>query len=89
MSLSVIDKASIVKKYQTAEGDTGSPQVQVALITARIEYLTTHMKANKHDYHSRRGLLPLVNQRRKLLKYFKNKDLKGYRELIASLGLRG
>ena len=89
MSLNAEMKAEIVKKYQTSEGDTGSPQVQIALLTARITYLTDHMKKNKHDYHSRRGLLRLVNQRRKLLKYFKNKDLTGYRDLIAQLGLRG
>ena len=89
MSLSVADKAEIIGKFQTSADDTGSPQVQIAVITARIKYLTKHMQSNKHDYHSRRGLLRLVNQRRKLLKYFKNKDLAGYRKLIAELGLRG
>ena len=89
MSLTTEDKADIVSKYQTADGDTGSPQVQVALLTARIQYLTEHMKVNKHDYHSRRGLLRLVNQRRKLLKYLKSNSLSDYQDLIAGLGLRG
>ena len=89
MSLTTENKAEIVSKYQLSDGDTGSPQVQIALLSARIQYLTDHMKANKHDYHSRRGLLRLVNQRRKLLKYLKNNSLTDYRDLIARLGLRG
>jgi small subunit ribosomal protein S15 len=89
MSLTAEMKVAIVNKYKTSEGDTGSPQVQIALLTARIQYLTDHMKANKHDYHSRRGLLRLVNQRRKLLSYYKVRNLAGYRDLVAELDLRG
>ena len=81
-------KAEIIKEYQTKEGDTGSPEVQVAILTARINELTDHFKANPKDHHSRRGLLKMVGQRRNLLNYLKEKDLQRYRDLIARLGLR-
>ena len=74
--------------YQRGEGDTGSPEVQVALLSARIQHLTNHFKAHIHDHHSRQGLLRKVNQRRKLLDYLKKKDTKRYQDLIARLGLR-
>jgi len=78
----------IINEYKTSENDTGSSQVQIALLTARITYLTEHFKSHKKDLHSRRGLLKLVNQRRKLQKYLKGKDSEGYQKLIDSLGLR-
>ena len=81
-------KASIVKEYQRSPGDTGSPEVRVALLSARITHLTGHFNEHKHDHHSRRGLLRLVNQRRKLLDYVKRKDQERYQNLIQSLGLR-
>lgn len=81
-------KQAIIDEYKTHEGDTGSPEVQVALLTERITYLTDHFKTHKKDYHSRTGLLKLVGQRRKLLKYLQNKDIERYRNLIARLGLR-
>src|SRR5690554_1469374 len=82
-------KAEIIKEYQLKEGDTGSPEVQIALLTARISLLTEHLKVHKKDYHSRRGLLKMVGQRKRLLKYLKNKDINRYRELISRLGIRG
>ena len=88
MSLSSENKSSIIKEYGRGEADTGSPEVQVALLSARIVHLTGHFKEHKHDHHSRRGLLRMVNQRRKLLDYLKSKDVERYRELIARLGLR-
>ena len=88
MSLSAAKKSDIVKDYQLAEGDTGSPEVQVALLSARIEHLTEHFRTHIHDHHSRQGLLKQVSQRRKLLDYLKNKDIERYRTLIARLGLR-
>lgn len=81
-------KASIVKEYARAEGDTGSPEVQIAILTARIQELTEHLKVNPKDHHSRRGLLKMVGQRRGLLNYLKNKDIARYRTLIERLGLR-
>ena len=75
-------------EYGTSEGDTGSPEVQVALLTQRINDLTGHLKTHKHDHHSRRGLLLLVGQRRRLLQYLAKKDITRYRTLIESLGLR-
>lgn len=81
-------KAELIQSFATHTGDTGSPEVQVAILTDRIKYLTEHLKANKHDYHTRRGLLKLVGQRRRLLRYLNNKDVNRYRELIARLGLR-
>jgi len=88
MSLSAEQKASIVAEYARGEGDTGSPEVQVALLTTRINQLQGHFKANKQDHHSRRGLIRMVNQRRKLLDYLKRKDLERYNALIGKLGLR-
>lgn len=81
-------KEEIVKKYGTHEGDTGSPEVQIALLTARISYLTEHLKEHKKDHHSRRGLLKMVGQRRRLLSYLSKKDINRYREIIAQLNLR-
>ena len=81
-------KAEIIKEYGLKEGDTGSPEVQVAILTARIAELTEHLKVNKKDNHSRRGLLKMVGQRKNLLNYLKEKDLERYRTLIARLGLR-
>ena len=81
-------KEQIIKDYQLKEGDTGSPEVQVALLTYRINDLNEHLKVHKKDHHSRRGLLKMVGQRRKLLAYLKENDLERYRTLIARLGLR-
>ncbi|MEH6346919.1 MAG: 30S ribosomal protein S15 [Bermanella sp.] len=88
MMLNAEVKAGIVKEYQTAEGDTGSPEVQVALLTNNINGLQPHFKDNKGDHHSRRGLIRMVNQRRKLLDYLKRKDVGRYASLIKRLGLR-
>lgn len=88
MSLNSADKATIISEYKRADKDTGSPEVQVSLITGRIKYLTEHFKSNKKDFHSRRGLQSLVNKRRKLLKYLKRNDSARYQTLIQSLGLR-
>ncbi|MCV6589158.1 MAG: 30S ribosomal protein S15 [Marinobacterium sp.] len=88
MALSVEKKAEIVAKFARGENDTGSPEVQVALLSANIEGLQGHFKANKHDHHSRRGLIRMVNQRRKLLDYLKKKDADRYLTLIGELGLR-
>ncbi len=88
MALSVEKKAEIVAKFAQGENDTGSPEVQVALLTSNIEALQGHFKTNKHDHHSRRGLIRMVNQRRKLLDYLKKKDASRYLVLIGELGLR-
>ena len=88
MALTVEHKAEIVKDYQQAPGDTGSPEVQVALLTFNINTLRGHFNANGKDHHSRRGLIRMVNQRRKLLDYLKGKDISRYAALIARLGLR-
>ncbi len=88
MTMSAADKAKVVADYQRVAGDTGSPEVQVALLTARINGLTPHFKANVKDHHSRRGLLRMVSQRRKLLDYLKSRNPEGYRSLIERLGLR-
>ncbi|AZZ94197.1 MULTISPECIES: 30S ribosomal protein S15 [unclassified Hahella] len=88
MALSATEKSAIVKEYQVKEGDTGSPEVQVALLTANINKLQEHFQANKHDHHSRRGLIRMVNQRRKLLDYLKGKNTQRYVDLIQKLGLR-
>jgi small subunit ribosomal protein S15 len=88
MSLTAEAKSKIVEEYKRSESDTGSPEVQVALLTSRIRYLTDHFQTHKGDHHSRRGLLRLVNQRRSLLDYLKNKDIERYRGLIDRLGLR-
>lgn len=81
-------KVETIEKYKRHDGDTGSPEVQIALLTERINHLTDHFKVHKKDYHSRRGLLKLVGQRRRLLNYLKKSNLTKYRELIESLGLR-
>ncbi|MBT8422139.1 MAG: 30S ribosomal protein S15 [Gammaproteobacteria bacterium] len=88
MSLSGAQKASIIEDYKRDDADTGSPEVQVALLSARINELTEHFDKNKKDHHSRRGLLRMVNNRRKLLDYLKAKDNERYREVIKRLGLR-
>lgn len=88
MAISTTDKAKIVADNQRAQGDTGSPEVQVALLTARINDLTGHFKEHTKDHHSRRGLLKMVSQRRKMLDYLKGKNADSYRALIERLGLR-
>jgi small subunit ribosomal protein S15 len=88
MALSAEKKAEIIKEYQTEAGDTGSPEVQVALLTHNINALQDHFKEHKQDHHSRRGLIRMVNQRRKLLDYLKRKDANRYAALINRLGLR-
>ena len=82
------DKAELVQKFGKSDGDTGATEVQIALLTARINHLTEHLREHKHDHHSRRGLLMLVGQRRRLLNYLQRKDLDRYRSLIQELGLR-
>ena len=84
----MVSKQEIINTYKTHEGDTGSSEVQIALLTARINHLTEHFKVHKKDHHSRRGLLKLVGQRRRLLTYLKGKDLERYRTLIKALELR-
>ena len=88
MALEIEEKSEIIARYHVHDTDTGSPEVQVALLTRRIQDLTRHLAENKHDNHSRRGLLKLVGQRRRMLKYLNGKDPERYRALIASLGLR-
>lgn len=88
MTLSVEQKRAVVEKYQRAKGDTGSPEVQIALLSERINSLAPHFDAHKKDNHSRRGLLKMVNQRRKLLDYLKREDESRYTKLIGDLGLR-
>jgi small subunit ribosomal protein S15 len=82
------DKKTLIEKYKTHESDTGSPEVQIGLLTHRISYLTEHLKIHKKDHHSRRGLLMMVGRRRRLLNYVKNNDVKRYRTIIETLGLR-
>ncbi|MCL2398306.1 MAG: 30S ribosomal protein S15 [Defluviitaleaceae bacterium] len=84
----MIDKKQIIEKHGRGENDTGSPEVQVALLTARINHLTDHLRVHKKDFHSRRGLLKLVGQRKGLLDYIRQRDVVRYRELIGELGLR-
>jgi small subunit ribosomal protein S15 len=88
VSLDAATKQQIMAEYATTEGDTGSPEVQVALLSRRISDLTEHLKSHKHDHHSRRGLLLLVGQRRRLLNYLAKTDIERYRRLIERLGLR-
>ena len=88
MPLDTATKKQIMTDYSTVESDTGSPEVQVAMLTRRISDLTEHLKAHKHDHHSRRGLLLLVGRRRRLLQYLARKDINRYRQLIERLGLR-
>jgi small subunit ribosomal protein S15 len=87
--LAVLEKKEVtIQDHRTHESDTGSPEVQVAVLTKRIVHLTDHMREHKHDFHSRRGLLQMVGKRRRLLKYLQKKDVERYRVLIAKLGLR-
>ena len=88
MGLAAVKKAEVVKKFARGEADTGSPEVQIALLSERISYLTEHFREHAKDHHSRRGLLMLVSQRRRLLDYLKKKDVKRYRTLIQTLGIR-
>ncbi len=88
MSMSAEQKSAIVAEHRRDEKDTGSPEVQVALLSSQISHLTEHFKTHIHDHHSRRGLLRMVNQRRKLLDYLKSKDQSRYKDLIKKLGLR-
>ena len=88
MALSTDEKKTIMAEYATVEGDTGSPEVQIAMLTKRILDLTAHLKEHKHDHHTRRGLLLLVGRRRRLLKYLEKTDITRYRTLIERLGLR-
>ena len=88
MTLTKEAKSEVIRKFASHESDTGSPEVQVALLTARINELTDHLRTHKKDHHSRRGLLKMVGQRRRLLDYLRRNDLEGYRALIADLGLR-
>ncbi len=89
MALDTAKKSEIIKEFSRGENDTGSPEVQVALITNRITYLTEHLKTNKKDHSSRLGLLKLVGQRKRLLRYLKSKDFNRYTEVIKTLGIRG
>ena len=88
MTLSTEDKKKLIEKFKVHDSDTGSPEVQVGLLTNRIEYLTEHLKVHKKDHHSRRGLLMLVGRRRRLLNYVKYKDVNRYRSIIETLGLK-
>ncbi len=88
MALSTEKKQEIIKTFQVHENDTGSPEVQIAILTDRINYLNEHLKANKKDHHSRRGLLKMVGQRRSLLDYLKKSDFDRYRNIVTRLGLR-
>lgn len=88
MALQVAQKAQVVKQYQRSGTDTGSPEVQIALLTERINSLTEHFKTHKHDHHGRRGLMSQVSQRRSLLNYLRGKDLERYKKVIDQLGLR-
>ncbi len=88
MAQTTVRKKEIIEKFATHEGDTGSPEVQIALLSDRISYLTDHFKSHAKDHHSRRGLLKMVGQRRSLLKYLQNKDITRYRSLIQELGIR-
>lgn len=88
MAIDAAKKAEIIDQYKLHEGDTGSPEVQIALLTYRIQYLTEHLKANKKDHHSRRGLLKMVGQRRAMLNYLMDVDIERYRTIVNKLGLR-
>lgn len=88
MALTPEEKQTIIKQFQRHEGDTGSPEVQIALLTARINYLTEHLKVHRKDFHSRYGLVKLVGQRRQLLNYLANQDIQRYRALVEKLGIR-
>ncbi len=88
MAQSAQDKKELINQYKLHDSDTGSPEVQIGLLTHRIQYLTEHLKVHKKDHHSRRGLLMLVGQRRRLLNYVKNNDIQRYRAILENLGLR-
>ncbi len=88
MALTQERKLQLIQEYRTHESDTGSPEVQIAILTEKINYLNEHLREHKHDHHSRRGLLKMVGKRRNLLNYLKNKDITRYRKLIEKLGLR-
>ncbi len=88
MSKQKTDKSGVISSYATKQGDTGSPEVQIALLTERVNHLTEHLKTHKHDHHSRRGLMLLVGRRRRLLDYLANSDINRYRSLIEKLGIR-
>lgn len=88
MVMTLEEKTKVIEEYSQHEGDTGSPEVQIALLTNRITYLTDHFKVHKKDFHSKTGLLKMVGKRRKLLNYLKNKEIQRYRDIIARLGLR-
>ena len=88
MAITKERKAELISQFRRAEADSGSPEVQIALLTARINHLTEHLKMHKKDHHSRRGLLMLVGQRRSMLDYVRNRDVQRYRDIIAKLGLR-
>ena len=88
MAMSAAEKSTVIDEYRRGPNDTGSPEVQIALLTARIKQLTEHFADHKHDHHSRQGLVRMVNSRRKLLNYLKGTDLERYRSLISRLGLR-
>jgi len=88
MAMNADRKTELITSYQTHDGDTGSPEVQIALLTERIGYLTEHFKTHKKDHHSRRGLLQLVSRRRRLLDYLRRKDVERYRKVITALGIR-
>ncbi|HAI87394.1 MAG TPA: 30S ribosomal protein S15 [Firmicutes bacterium] len=88
MSLSIDEKRAIIEKYRVHDSDTGSPEVQVAILTERINYLTEHLKTHKRDHHSRRGLLKMVGRRRALLDYLKETEIERYRAIVERLGLR-
>lgn len=88
MVMTTEDKSNIIEQFKQHEGDTGSPEVQIALLSSRIQYLTEHFKVHKKDFHSRTGLLKLVGQRRKLLNYLKKKDIQRYRDILKRLELR-
>lgn len=88
MAITLEKKQDLIQRFKLHEKDTGSAVVQVAILTERINYLTEHFKVHKKDYHSRRGLLKMVNRRKKLLEYLRKKDIERYRQLISSLGLR-
>jgi small subunit ribosomal protein S15 len=89
MALSTAEKAQVIQTYQHNQNDTGSSEVQIALLTARIKYLTEHLKANKHDFHTRYGLTKLVSKRRRLMQYLKRYDSQSYQNLIKALDIRG
>ena len=88
MAIDAAKKSEIIEQYKLHDGDTGSPEVQIALLTYRIQYLTEHLKTNKKDHHSRRGLLKMVGHRRRLLAYLNKVDIERYRAIVAKLGLR-